>query len=56
MPETKDILKPFASDMRHLTSGLNVVASDMIRDRFSRRSSTTIPTTSARTTRLPRKS
>jgi len=33
MPETKDILRPFAGEMRHLTSALNVIASDMIRDR-----------------------
>src|SRR6476620_6039623 len=33
MPETKDILRPFAGEMRHLTSSLNVIASDMIRDR-----------------------
>jgi hypothetical protein len=30
---TQDILRPFAGEMRHLTSALNVIASDMIRDR-----------------------
>jgi hypothetical protein len=33
MPSTEDILQPFVKDMRHLTSPLNVIASDMIRDR-----------------------
>ena len=33
MPSTEEILRPFATEMRHLTSALNVVASDMIRDR-----------------------
>jgi hypothetical protein len=33
MPDTRNILKPFADEMRHLTSALNVIASDMIRDR-----------------------
>jgi hypothetical protein len=32
MPSTEEILRPFATEMRHLTSALNVVASDMIRD------------------------
>ena len=30
---TEQILHPFATEMRHLTSALNVIASDMIRDR-----------------------
>src|SRR5277367_2172083 len=30
---TEKILYPFATEMRHLTSALNVIASDMIRDR-----------------------
>jgi len=30
---TKEILQPFATEMRHLTSALNMIASDMIRDR-----------------------
>lgn len=30
---TKQILQPFATEMRHLTSALNMIASDMIRDR-----------------------
>jgi hypothetical protein len=30
---TEQILYPFATEMRHLTSALNVIASDMIRDR-----------------------
>src|SRR5579871_2714408 len=30
---TEQILDPFATQMRHLTSALNVIASDMIRDR-----------------------
>ncbi|HEY7244872.1 MAG TPA: hypothetical protein VH678_13440 [Xanthobacteraceae bacterium] len=33
MSGTEDILRPFATEMRHLTSSLNVIASDMIRDR-----------------------
>ena len=33
MPGTEEILHPFATEMRHLTSALNVIASDMIRDR-----------------------
>jgi Aromatic-ring-opening dioxygenase LigAB, LigA subunit len=33
MPSTETILKPFATDMRHLTSQLNIIASDMIRDK-----------------------
>ena len=33
MPEHRRILRPFATEMRHLTSALNVIASDMIRDR-----------------------
>ena len=33
MPDTKEILRPFAKEMRHLTSALNNIASDMIRDR-----------------------
>ena len=33
MPGTEKILHPFATEMRHLTSALNVIASDMIRDR-----------------------
>lgn len=33
MPSTAEILRPFAGEMRHLTSALNVIASDMIRDR-----------------------
>src|SRR5262249_33250732 len=33
MPGTEQILHPFATEMRHLTSALNVIASDMIRDR-----------------------
>src|SRR5436305_518277 len=33
MPSTEEILRPFATEMRHLTSALNVIASDMIRDR-----------------------
>jgi hypothetical protein len=33
MPGTEEILKPFATDMRHLTSQLNIIASDMIRDK-----------------------
>jgi hypothetical protein len=33
MPSTEEILRPFATEMRHLTSALNVLASDMIRDR-----------------------
>jgi Aromatic-ring-opening dioxygenase LigAB, LigA subunit len=30
---TEAILQPFATEMRHLTSALNMIASDMIRDR-----------------------
>jgi hypothetical protein len=30
---TQQVLHPFATEMRHLTSALNVIASDMIRDR-----------------------
>lgn len=30
---TEEILQPFATQMRHLTSALNMIASDMIRDR-----------------------
>jgi len=33
MVEPLKILKPFVTDMRHLTSALNIIASDMIRDR-----------------------
>jgi hypothetical protein len=33
MAKTEEILRPFAGEMRHLTSALNVIASDMIRDR-----------------------
>jgi hypothetical protein len=33
MSGTEKILHPFATEMRHLTSALNVIASDMIRDR-----------------------
>ena len=33
MPRTEEILRPFATEMRHLTSALNVIVSDMIRDR-----------------------
>jgi hypothetical protein len=33
MPGTAEILRPFATEMRHLTSALNVIAGDMIRDR-----------------------
>lgn len=33
MSSTAEILRPFAGEMRHLTSALNVIASDMIRDR-----------------------
>jgi hypothetical protein len=33
MQNTADILRPFAGEMRHLTSALNMIASDMIRDR-----------------------
>ena len=33
MAGTEEILRPFATEMRHLTSALNVIASDMIRDR-----------------------
>jgi len=33
MQTTEEILRPFAGEMRHLTSALNVIASDMIRDR-----------------------
>ena len=33
MSGTEKILYPFATEMRHLTSALNVIASDMIRDR-----------------------
>ena len=33
MAGTEQILRPFATEMRHLTSALNVIASDMIRDR-----------------------
>ena len=29
---TEKILQPFATEMRHLTSALNVIASDMIRE------------------------
>jgi Aromatic-ring-opening dioxygenase LigAB, LigA subunit len=31
---TEAILRPFATEMRHLTSALNVIASDMIRNRM----------------------
>ncbi len=31
MSGTEKILHPFATEMRHLTSALNVIASDMIR-------------------------
>ena len=34
MPGTEAILRPFATEMRHLTSALNVIASDMIRNRM----------------------
>jgi len=50
MPGTEEILHPFATEMRHLTSALNVIVSDMIRDRALRRSSTTIRNISATTT------
>ena len=30
---TEAILQPFATEMRHLTSALNMIASDMIRER-----------------------
>jgi hypothetical protein len=33
MPGTEEILRPFVRDKRHLTSSLNIIASDMIRDR-----------------------
>jgi hypothetical protein len=33
MVEPLKIMKPFVTDMLHLTSALNVIASDMIRDR-----------------------
>src|SRR6185369_10331543 len=33
MAGTEKILQPFATEMRHLTSALNIIASDMIRDR-----------------------
>ena len=33
MPGTDEILRPFVQETRHLTSALNIVASDMIRDR-----------------------
>ena len=33
MPGTEAILRPFATEMRHLSSALNAIASDMIRDR-----------------------
>jgi hypothetical protein len=31
--DTSEILRPFVKDMRHLTSQLNNIASDMIRDK-----------------------
>jgi hypothetical protein len=31
--DTSEILRPFVKDMRHLTSKLNNIASDMIRDK-----------------------
>src|ERR1700732_1938904 len=34
MPGTEAMLRPFATEMRHLTSALNVIASDMIRNRM----------------------
>jgi hypothetical protein len=33
MPGTEEILRPFVAETRHLTSALNIIASDMIRDR-----------------------
>jgi hypothetical protein len=33
MPTNEEILRPFVKDMRHLTSALNIIASDMIRDK-----------------------
>lgn len=33
MKSAAEILRPFAVEMRYLTSGLSVIASDMIRDR-----------------------
>jgi hypothetical protein len=33
MPTNEEILRPFVKEMRHLTSALNIIASDMIRDK-----------------------
>jgi len=33
MSTNEEILRPFVKEMRHLTSALNIIASDMIRDK-----------------------